>query len=103
MNQMRRWLNFFLLLFLLLLIDWVLGVLVLHGFMPDWVYLLVNIPFGLIYLGTRLLWTGIRYELFGQALPTTLISLIQIIAVIAQAIVYWYAVRWFSWRKRRMV
>ena len=97
----RRWIGFALLLIALLVIDWIAGVLITHDVLPIWVYVILNVPFGIVYVLSRFLWTGVRYELLGQPIAGMWISAVQLLAVIAQAVVYWLVWRWLRQRNRR--
>jgi hypothetical protein len=50
----------------LLVVDWALGVLCARGVLPLWVFLLANLPLGVLYVGLELTWTGTRYVVLGR-------------------------------------
>ena len=83
----------------LLVIDWILGVFVVHGILPSWVYLLANIPFRAVYIWTESLWVGSQYQVLGHAVSESLIAIAQLSAVGAQALVYFGI--WEVWSRKR--
>ena len=83
----------------LLVADWILGMLVVRRVLHKWVYLLANIPFGLVYVWTESLWVGSSYQWLGHAVSESLISVAQLAAVGAQALVYYGL--WELWSRKR--
>ena len=83
----------------LLVIDWILGVFVVRRILPNWVYLLANIPFGVVYVWTESQWVGSQYRVLGHAVSESLIGFAQLSAVGAQALVY-YGI-WEVWSRKR--
>ena len=83
----------------LLMIDWILGVFVAHGILPNWVYLLANIPFGIVYVWTESQWVGSQYQVLGHAVSESWIGIAQLSAVGAQALVYFGI--WEVWSRKR--
>jgi hypothetical protein len=72
----------------LLVIDWILGVFVAQGILPNLVYLLANIPFGVVYVWTESQWVGSQYQVFSRAVSESRIGIAQLSAVGTQALVY---------------
>ena len=95
----KRLATFFLIAGVLLVIDWILGVCIVQRILPNWVYLLANMPFGGIYVWTESQWTGNQYQILGRAVNESWISLAQLLAVGAQALVYFGI--WELWKGKR--
>ncbi len=81
----------------LLLVDLLLGVAMVEGF-PKIVYLLVNFPFGAVYLWFESHWVGTRYVISGQTVSETWSFVAFFGSVFAQACLYW--VLWVLWDRR---
>ncbi len=78
----------------LTLANWALGSLIVRGELPAWTMLLVNPPFGGVYVWTESLWQGKGY-LLGE----DVIMAGQLSAHIAQIFVYYGA--WLVWERHR--
>jgi hypothetical protein len=89
----------FLIAGVLLVIDWILGVFVVQRILPNWVYLLANIPFGVVYVWTESQWVGSQYQVLGRAVSEPWIGIAQLSAVGAQALVYFGI--WEVWSRKR--
>ena len=84
----KRVAAFFLIAGSLLVIDWILGVLIVQRTLPNWVYLLANLPFGVVYVWTESQWVVNHYQILGRSVNDLWIALAQFSAVGAQALVY---------------
>jgi hypothetical protein len=94
----RKVAAFLLITFVLLVIDWILGVLIVQGMIPHWVYLPANIPFGVIYVWTEAQWVGDHYQLLGRAVNDIWVNIAQFSAIGFQALVY-YGI-WEVWKRK---
>ena len=61
----RRYLTF---VWILLVVDWVLGACQAHGLIPLWTFLVVNFAFGGVYVWFESHWTGTQYAVGNQAI-----------------------------------
>lgn len=85
----------------LLVLDWVLGALITSGALPSWLYLLANLPFGIVYVWTEAHWVGTYYEIGGRIVQESVIAAAQLAAVGVQAVLYFGL--WLLWKQRRLL
>jgi hypothetical protein len=78
-------------------VDWVLGMLIVHHVWPGWTYMIANMPFGAIYLWTEAQWTGMHYEILGMAADD--VGGVQAAAFFLQALLYFAVWRWRDSRR----
>ena len=95
----KRLATFFLIAGGLFVIDWILGMCIVQKIFPQWVYLLANMPFGVIYVLTESQWMGNQYQILGRAVNESWIYLAQLLAVGTQALVYFGI--WERWKGKR--
>ena len=74
----------------LTLVDWVLGSLIVDDKLPVWAMLLVNPPFGYVYVWTESLWLGEGYKIGEEV-----VMRLQLGAHLAQ--IFFYYVAWLVW------
>ena len=89
--------NLFLVAGTLLVLDWILGVLIVRRILPGWLYLIANMPLGIVYVWTEAQWSGGHYQILGMTFDD--LSGVQEAAVYAQALVY--SGFWRLWVTRR--
>lgn len=95
---MKRYILF---LSVVLAVDWVLGALQIAHIIPMWVFLVLNIPFGLPFVWLESHWTGTQYLLgAGQSVSDGWSLVIWFCGVLAQA--WLYSVLYGWWRARRL-
>lgn len=97
----KKVITFLVILGILLVIDFILGMLIVHKYLPRWIFLLANIPFGAVYVWTESLWVGSYYQLNGQAVRESVIGIAQMSSLGAQVIFYF--VIWEIWSRKRRV
>lgn len=93
------WKVFFIILVATILVAWGTGMLIVRGLLPGWAMIAVNPPFGAVYTWTESLWGGANYFLNGQIVDEGLVMFVQVLAMVAQAILF-YAV-WWLWKQAR--
>jgi len=93
------WKVFFAILFATIAIAWVTGMLIVRGTLSSWAMLVVNPPFGAIYTWTESLWDKTSYIYNSQIVDEGLVMFIQVLAMIAQAVLFYGA--WWLWKRAR--
>lgn len=83
-----------------LLMDWALGVLCASGHLPHWVFLLLNLPFGALYVLMESSWVGTHYELWGWRFGDLGSLAVFLFVVIAQSLLNFLAWRMVRGRRR---
>lgn len=87
---------------IVLLVDWALGVLCASGHLPHWVFLLLNLPFGALYVLMESSWVGTHYELWGWRFGDLGSLVVFLFVVIAQSLLYFLAWRMVRGRRRTL-
>lgn len=85
---------------IVLVMDWALGVLCASGHLPHWVFLLLNLPFGGLYVLMESSWVGTHYELLGWRFGDLGSLAVFLFVVIAQSLLYFQAWRTVRGRRR---
>jgi len=93
------WKVFFAILAATIVIAWVTGMLIVRDTLPRWAMIVVNPPFGTVYAWTESLWGGANYFLNGQIVDEGLVMFVQVLAMIAQAVLFYGA--WWLWKRAR--
>ncbi|MHB9030358.1 MAG: hypothetical protein ACYC9O_16455 [Candidatus Latescibacterota bacterium] len=84
-----------------LILDWIVGAMCTAGALPQWVFLLLNIPFGAIYVFMESSWTGTHYQIFGQIVGDLGSGTVFLFVVMAQSLCYFFLFELF--RKKRVL
>lgn len=92
------WKVFFIILIATLLVAWGTGMLIVRHILPRWTMIVVNPPFGAVYTWTEGLWQKTNYVFNGQIVDEGLVMAAQLLAVIAQAVLFYLV--WLLWRRR---
>jgi hypothetical protein len=79
-------------------VDWTLGVLQAHNFIPTWTFAVANFPFGLPFVWLEYHWAGTHYEVNGQVVGEVTSMMLFFFAVLGQA--WLYALLGNKWRRR---
>ena len=82
-----------------LILDWILGAMCASGALPHWVFLLFNIPFGVLYVWMESSWVGTHYEMLGYTFGDVGSLIVFLFVVAAQSLCYFALHEW--WRKKR--
>jgi hypothetical protein len=93
------WKVFFAILAATILVSWGTGMLIVRGTLPRWAMIVVNPPFGAVYTWTESLWEKTSYIYNGQIVDEGLVMGAQVLAILAQAILFYGA--WWLWKQAR--
>jgi hypothetical protein len=96
----KVWPDFIVITAIVLLVDWILGVLGAFGPIFKWIFLIFNIPFGAIYVWMESSWEGTHYLMLGHRVGDFGSLFIFLFVVLAQSCVYFAVYEWI--KKRRM-
>jgi hypothetical protein len=88
----------FLIVMAVFAMEWMMGMLIVRGILPPWLYVLANFPFGFIYTWTEAHWVATHYEIGRRLVDELVINLAQLGGVAAQALLY-YGV-WRFWERK---
>ena len=88
---------FFTILVATILAAWGTGMLIVRDILPRWAMIVVNPPFGAVYAWTESLWVKTNYIYNGQIIDEGLVMAAQVVAVLAQVILFYSA--WWLWKR----
>jgi diacylglycerol kinase len=77
-----------------LILDWILGAMCASGMLPEWAFLLFNIPFGAIYVWMESSWVGTHYRMLGQNVGDIGSGVVFLFVVMAQSLCYFALYEW---------
>jgi hypothetical protein len=81
-----------------LILDWMLGVMCASGILPHWVFLLFNIPFGTLYVWMESSWAGTHYQMLGYTFDDIGSGVVFLFTVMAQSLCYF---AFYEWRRNK--
>ena len=73
------------------------------GTLPDWTFLLLNVPFGAIYVWMESSWVGTHYEMLGRTVGDVGSGVLFLFVVMAQSLCYFALYEWLRNRRGHRV
>lgn len=77
-----------------LILDWILGVMCASGTLPHWVFFIFNVPFGALYVWMESSWVGTHYQMLGFSFGDIGSGVVFLLTVLTQSLYYLVLYEW---------
>jgi hypothetical protein len=84
----RNLIQFVKIFLVLLMIDWILGIVITSGHLPLWTFLIPNFPFGIAHIWLESHWTGTNFMIEGKVIDELISMIVFPSVIVLQACLY---------------